>query len=362
MIITQLYRNIVGGVTIKILLIDSLVNYGGVSTHLTNLANTLSELDCSVTLLVPNSQIYVERIHSNVQLIEYDKCELEKTFTPLFLNQFDVVNSSAYVEVNTYLVNLKKRNFKLIITIHEVMKQTSLAPGSAYSTYYQMLKQSDCLVTVSLAARKMLLCNGFSQIRIETIGNGVAIPNSKFNLGRRDGIAYIGRLSKEKNILALLQAMKWIRQADAKIRLNIYGEGPMKNKMEQYILKHGLEETCILKGFQKDIDRILQEHKMVVLPSLTESCSYTLLEAMAAGTYAIASSCPGNKELIIDGVVGSIVPCNKPKSLAESIKYWYYEDAEREGVIENAYYRVEKLYSREKMSKDFLALYKDMIQ
>ena len=339
----------------KILLIDSLDHYGGVTTHIINLANVLNELGCSVTLMAPNIDIYKKNIHRGIELIQFCKFNLKKDFPINFLNQFDIINSNAYVEVNTYLLEMSKRKFKLIITIHEVMKSESI---KIYHEYYDKLKKSDCIVTVSLAARKILIENGFKESLIETIYNGIEVENQSSQYKRKD-IAFVGRLAEEKNILGLLEAMSELENDD--IKLNIYGDGNMKEQLELYIEKYHMRNRCILHGFNNNIKDILRKHKILILPSITESCSYTLLEGMSNHIFVIASECDGNRELVINNVTGAIVNCNDPAMLAQNIQYWYFHDEQRIALIENAFYRIKKYYTIKEMGKNFLDLYKKLL-
>lgn len=84
-------------------------------------------------------------------------------------------------------------------------------------------------------------------------------------------------------------------------------------------LKALSENTVTFIDFQKDIAKIINLLDIVVLPSLSEGFSNTLIEAMAAGKPVIATNVGGNPEAAIDGITGILVPPANERALAEAI-------------------------------------------
>ena len=59
------------------------------------------------------------------------------------------------------------------------------------------------------------------------------------------------------------------------------------------------------------------------LPSLWEGLSISLLEAMAMGKAIVATPTDGTREVIQDGITGSVVPFDEIESIADSLLYYY---------------------------------------
>ena len=75
---------------------------------------------------------------------------------------------------------------------------------------------------------------------------------------------------------------------------------------------------------------------MLVLPSLYEGMSHTLLEAMSLGLPCIASSCGGNAELISHDHDGVLCAPHDAGALANAIRSLFADEAKRRALGDNA--------------------------
>lgn len=108
-------------------------------------------------------------------------------------------------------------------------------------------------------------------------------------------LAY-GRLSGEKGFDILIRAMKNINA-----RLDIIGDGPIRNKLEELILSEGVSEKVVLHGFQSReyIRTYMDRAACVVVPSVWyEVFPYSILETYVCGKAVVASRIGGMKELV----------------------------------------------------------------
>ena len=78
----------------------------------------------------------------------------------------------------------------------------------------------------------------------------------------------------------------------------------MREDVIKFIKDNKLENCCFLYGFTKNIFEEYRKHDLLVVPSESESCSYTILEAMAAGIPVVATDIEGNRELIHHEISG----------------------------------------------------------
>jgi glycosyltransferase involved in cell wall biosynthesis len=116
---------------------------------------------------------------------------------------------------------------------------------------------------------------------------------------RRSTLVYIGRLSPEKNVEVLLEAVARLRQRGVELRLLLAGEGPEREALEAVVASRRLGDRVRFLGFQSDTFGLLRRAGAFVLPSRTEGVPMALLEAMAAGVPVVASAVGG-----IPGVTG----------------------------------------------------------
>lgn len=134
-------------------------------------------------------------------------------------------------------------------------------------------------------------------------------PKDKDEVKRRLGIdpsytvvGYIGRISKEKNVATLLDAVKRL-QEQHKIMLVVVGSGT-RSEMRKF--KNA--KNTMLPGFQKDVVPYYQAMDIFVMPSLTETTSLATLEAMACGVPVITTKVGFLKEYVIRDYNGLLFP------------------------------------------------------
>ncbi|MFN3360697.1 MAG: glycosyltransferase family 4 protein [Pseudanabaenaceae cyanobacterium] len=144
-----------------------------------------------------------------------------------------------------------------------------------------------------------------------------APPDSKI-------IYYIGRLSHEKGIFVLLNAMPRVLEGmGGKVHCVIVGTGHpghelfLKRQAEQL----GIKDKVIFTGFMADEDlpKLRSVADCAVFPSLYEPFGIVALESFAAGVPVVVSNTGGLPEVVEDGVTGIVTKVNNPQSLAEGI-------------------------------------------
>jgi len=138
---------------------------------------------------------------------------------------------------------------------------------------------------------------------------------------RKDVIGYVGRLSREKGVLNLIQAMPEIVHERPAVQLCIIGEGPLHDAARRMTQENGLIERVTFLGEvpHHQIPTCLNKMKLLVLPSYTEGLPTIVLEAMACGTPVLATPVGNIPDIINDGENGFIIPANSPSILAAAI-------------------------------------------
>lgn len=124
-------------------------------------------------------------------------------------------------------------------------------------------------------------------------------------------IGYHGRIAKEKNLITLLRA--FIRLDIPNKKLLVVGDGVDS-------LKHKLDrKDIIVTGMKKDVLPYLQAMDVYVLPSLTETTSLSVLEAMACGLPVISSRVGYVSQYIKKGQNGFFFDMHNPYDLQRKI-------------------------------------------
>lgn len=80
-----------------------------------------------------------------------------------------------------------------------------------------------------------------------------------------------------------------------------------------------IDKQVLFLGPRQDVPQILPQMEISVLPSLAEGFSNAILESMAAGLPMVATDVGGNREAIVEGETGFLVPPRDPETLADRI-------------------------------------------
>ncbi|HSX46442.1 MAG TPA: glycosyltransferase family 4 protein [Patescibacteria group bacterium] len=135
------------------------------------------------------------------------------------------------------------------------------------------------------------------------IPNGIDMSQYNFQRSAKpvsNDIVYIGRLERRKGVKYLLQAFEQLKLQVPKAKLIIAGDGPDRNKLEDYVTErqlHGVEFVGYVSDKQKHA--LLQRAAIFCSPALYgESFGIVLLEAMASGAVTVAGNNSGYKSLM----------------------------------------------------------------
>jgi glycosyltransferase involved in cell wall biosynthesis len=135
----------------------------------------------------------------------------------------------------------------------------------------------------------------------------------------RPTLIQVGRLVAKKDQLTLLDAFARVVR-DRPARLLVFGEGPMRRKLERRIKELGLGEHVALPGFTPNPFAAIARADLFVLSSISEGMPSALIEALACGTPAISTDCPcGPSEILEGGKVGRVVEVGNADALARAI-------------------------------------------
>ena len=109
----------------------------------------------------------------------------------------------------------------------------------------------------------------------------------------------VGRLTKQKNFKLAIEGVYKAHVLDENITLDVYGEGPLKDKLENYITKLKANDYIKIHPFSYDLVNEYQKHNVFILSSKFEGFPNALAEAMMSGLVCLSTPCPtGPKEII----------------------------------------------------------------
>jgi glycosyltransferase involved in cell wall biosynthesis len=127
-------------------------------------------------------------------------------------------------------------------------------------------------------------------------------------------VLYVGRLSQQKALPQLVQAIAVMRQL---VQAVLVGEGDARSTIEEQLRDYSLTNVC-LAGARHGTDLVdsYRWADVLVLPSDKEGMPLVVLEAMASGLPVVATDVVGTRELL--GGAGVLVPPD-PDAIAQAL-------------------------------------------
>ena len=230
------------------------------------------------------------------------------------------------------------------------------------------------ILSVSHAVKEKMIREAFfAGNRISVLHAGIDV--SRFKNCQRgkvrkelclpDQVTVIGvaaRLSEEKGIGYLLEAMPHVLKRCPNLYLLIAGDGPIKDKLKNLSVHMGFEQNVIFLGYRNDIPEFMTDLDLLVMPSLTEGFPFSLLEGMAAGLPIVATRVGGVPEIIADGREGILVPPREPDALAKAIIRVLRDKESGKTMGLAARKKVEQEFSVEKMVSETEKVYLSLLK
>jgi len=129
-----------------------------------------------------------------------------------------------------------------------------------------------------------------------------------------------GSLGAWKGYSDLIRAMKLLSQRK-KVRLLIFGDGPLRAELEALIVELDLSDVVRLMGQVENPLKYFANSDVFAHSALTESFGNVLVEAMACGCTPVSTNCPtGPREILQDGKYGFLVPMQDPEAMAHALQ------------------------------------------
>jgi len=259
-------------------------------------------------------------------------------------------------------------------------EQNAYAPGHLLPrmqvlTDALLARMTDRLVAVSQGTRDYLIqVERVPPAKIEVVPNAIPWPRPvpppqaeavRRDLGAEGRFPFLGtvaRLTPQKGLSYLLQALTRLRARFPNLYCVIVGEGELRAELESLARRLGLENHVRFCGLRRDVPAILQNLDLFVLPSLFEGLPVALLEAMAAGRPVVATRVAGSSEVIEDGVNGRLVPPADAVALAEAMAALLNDRERAEALARRGQERVRQRYAIDRVARAYERIYEELLQ
>lgn len=224
----------------------------------------------------------------------------------------------------------------------------------------KIVKSVDEIVVPSMAVEEFLVGKLNVPVgKIKLIPNGLddytaGDKTEKYKFG------FIGSLNEQKGVSGLIVAMRGLVKKFPDLRLEIIGDGPLRQQFEKE--SQDLQKNIKFIGTVKLISPYLATWNFLVAPSLSESFGQVVLDAAIAHRPVIATDVGGLREVIENGKTGILVEKGNTKELISAIEKLLNDPELCRRMGKAARQLYEKSFTSDKMAAEFKKLYLSMVE
>lgn len=238
--------------------------------------------------------------------------------------------------------------------------------------YRRALVRTDSVVLVCEAARRAAILRGIvPEAKARVVPNGIALDrtgqadeHARKLLRSRLGLAAstrvigtVGRLNWAKDQASLIRAFREVHDRYPDTALVLIGGGELRDELQQCADRLAIAGSVHFLGDRDDVPALLQGMDLFALSSVSEGYSMALLEACAAALPIVATDVGGNREIVQNGLTGSLVSARDSAALAEALAALLREPAQAQALGRAARAWVESHGSLESMTASYAEIY-----
>ena len=264
--------------------------------------------------------IHVAYVHGGVNLERFEGsgCTLHHLVTSIKYDPLVVARLASLVRrlrpdvVQTWLAHMDivggaaARFLRVPWVMAERSAALSYPPTLLHRVRVAAGRRADCIVANSEGGAAYWHAKGVDPARVEIIPNSVPLteiasadPLDDARIGAGDELVlHVGRLSPEKNLGRLLDALPHVLGVRPRAKLVLCGDGPLAAQLAARVSDAGLDARVVFAGFVPNVGSWLKRAGVLVSVSTCEGHPNAVLEAMAAGAPLVVSDIPAHRSML----------------------------------------------------------------
>jgi glycosyltransferase involved in cell wall biosynthesis len=184
------------------------------------------------------------------------------------------------------------------------------------------------------------------------------------SLGLGDAFVWlaVGRFEIAKDYPNMLRAFQRVRRECPEAVLLLVGRGSLQPETEALVRSLGLEGAVIFAGVRSDVLHVMRAADAYVMSSAWEGMPMVLLEASMSGLPIVATEVGGNREVVLQGQSGYLVPARDDGALATAmLRLSRLPESERRAMGERAAEHIRAHYSLRRVADQWEAIYREVL-
>jgi glycosyltransferase involved in cell wall biosynthesis len=184
------------------------------------------------------------------------------------------------------------------------------------------------------------------------------------SLGLRDRFVWlaVGRFEVPKDYPNMLRAFARCSREHPDSVLLLVGRGSLQAATEALAVELGLGDTVRFLGVRPDVPLVMSAADAYVLSSAWEGMPMVLLEAAAAGLPIVATAVGGNREVVLDGESGLLVPPRDDAALAAAMaRLRELPESRRRAMGTRGHDHVRSGYGLERVAERWEEIYREAL-
>lgn len=359
----------------RLLIIIDEMEIGGSQRNIVDMARNINASAFSVSLVFfRNSSPYVDDLRkAGVEVTHIQKrWKVDPMFflrLCLFIRRgnFDIIHAFSFSgELWGWLANMLTGNATFISTVHSVYEW--------YSSLQWTIKRWVTLDSAAVIANSQAgadyaaLRTGIRRSTISVVQNGIQLPapTTKTDAGETEQcqrrLLFVGRLVAHKNLGCLLQAFRLVVEKAPATCLDIVGDGPLRQSLEEHARQLEIDDRVIFHGEQSDVAPFLNDGGIFVMTSHREGLSNAIMEAMCLGLPVVASNVGGNPELVVHGHTGMLFPPDDHETLADTLLELLNDAGKCRSLSQNARAAAQRFHDPRRMTAEWEHIYERCLQ
>lgn len=338
---------------IRILHVLLTSNFGGIESLLCDIDNDIDknkfQLDFVATgkaeyqreILANGSNIFF--VPSEKNLIHYKKAMLNvmnQNYDIIHFNKNSLANCLPIIWAN----KLEKRP-KIIIHSHNTSPSiNNVVLKELHKVNRRLIRN---IPDYRIACSKLAAQFMFNKDKATILKNGIDTKKFEFSSKNRNKIrkqlnispntvvfGNVGRFSQQKNHKRLIHIFNEIQHINCNTKLLLIGDGKLKKDVEDTVQNLKLNNKVLFLGKKPDVYKYLSAMDAVIIPSLYEGLSISVIEAQCAGLPTFVTNSM-SKEAFITNYIQSFSLDSNDKKIADLITSDYQSLSSAERILQS---------------------------